>query len=81
MPKGKVTVGVGPTRKLKNKRSKFKLGGRKSVISALELTTLTLLEKFEKPSVKRDRSNIIQVLAMRGITNPVTALAEYRAAQ
>lgn len=47
-------------------RVKFKLGGRKSTVSALDLTTDELLERLAKGG--KDSGNITQVLDQRGIT-------------
>ena len=74
MPKGKVQIGT--SRKSRNVRRKFKLGGRKQAVSALALSTDELLKKFESPSRGRDKGKIQQVLNMRGILDIKGAIAE-----
>ena len=73
MPKGKTAI--GNTRKMRSVRTKFKLGNRKSTVSALSLSTDELLDKFETPSYKKDRKNIGRVLVMRGIKDIPAAIA------
>ncbi len=73
MPKGKQAI--GNTRKMRNVRTKFKLGNRKSTVSALSLTTDELLSKWETPSYKKDRQNIGRVLILRGIKDIPAAIA------
>lgn len=48
----------------------FKLGGRKSVKSALRMTTEELLKEFNRGGVRgRDKNKIKQVLELRGVTD------------
>lgn len=75
MPKAKVANERG-SRKTRNAHSKFKLGGRKSNVSALSLSTDELLKKFDKPSRGRDKGKIQQVLHMRGILDIKGAVAD-----
>ena len=64
MPKSRTALkGKKPT----YTRKKFKLGGRKSSISGLELSTEELIEKFKNPTFNKDKLKIIQILQSRGI--------------
>lgn len=65
MPKSKV-LADSKTRKMVTKQVKFKLGNRKSTVSASSLSTDELRERFANGSNKRDRPNIAQVLHQRG---------------
>lgn len=55
-------------------RFKFKIGGRKSSKSALNMTSEELLNKFFSPGKNKDKQKMQQVLHMRGveIVEPVT---------
>lgn len=53
-------------------RVKFKLGGRKSKKSALELSNEELLKVYESPSRKRDREKVLQVIQQRKLEIPTT---------
>jgi len=74
MPKGKVVIGGG-SRKMKNIRRKFKLGGRSSTLSALSLSTNDLLDRLYTTSNGRDKRTMIQVLHQRGIVDINGAIA------
>jgi hypothetical protein len=52
-------------------RVKFKLGGRKSKKSALDLSNDALLKAYAEPSRKRDRSKVLQVIQKRKLELPV----------
>ena len=59
-------------------RVKFKLGGRKSAVSALHLSTDELLTRLEKGG--KDSCKITQVLDMRGVSYPTKAERNAKAA-
>lgn len=50
-----------------SRRVAFKLGNRKSVTSALQVSTKDLLNLYFKPKLKKDRPKIAKVLANRGV--------------
>ena len=64
MPKSKITL---PNRKLLTKKVKFKLGGRSSTKSALDLTNDELVAIVNDPNAGRSRPKAQQVLARRGV--------------
>ena len=68
MPKAKTQVEVNGTRKTIARRIKFKLGGRKSLKSALSLSTAELLEIVADKSAGRKRHKAGQVLTQRGVS-------------
>ena len=68
MPKAKSQVEVNGTRRTVARRIKFKLGGRKSLKSALSLSTEELLEIVADKSAGRKRHKAGQVLTQRGIS-------------
>ncbi len=66
MPKSRTTDRT--TRKTTYIRSKFKLGGRKSMRSALRMSTEELLEELDRHGLRgRDRAKIRKVLDKRGV--------------
>lgn len=80
MPKGKQPIKAG-SRQMINVRRKFKLGGRKNSVSALQLSVDELLAKYQKPSRNRDRAKVLQVLHMRGIKDIEGAIAARNAVE
>ena len=65
MPKTRAAASVG--QKKKPSKFSFKLGGRKSAISALRLTTAELVERYESGNNRKDRNKIQKVLSDRGV--------------
>ena len=47
---------------------KFKLGGRKSTKSALNLSNEELVEAYHNPTRKRDRATLLQVMNHRKVS-------------
>lgn len=58
------------------RRYSFKLGNRKSAISAHFLPTEELLELYFNPRINKDKPKIMQVLYRRGVTIPVNLSTE-----
>lgn len=46
---------------------KYKLGGRKSAVSALLLSNTELLRMYSSPKIPKDKDKISKVLARRGV--------------
>lgn len=65
MPKAKTTL---PNRTSVNKRSKFKMAGRKSSKSGLDMTNEELLAIVTDNSAGRKRPKAAMILAQRGVS-------------
>jgi hypothetical protein len=66
MPKSRAPAGKG--QKNKPVTVKFKLGGRKSTLSALSLSTDELKARLENDNYSKERNKILKVLSDRGVT-------------
>lgn len=49
---------------------KYKLGNRKSNISAHTLSTQELIEQYNAPKIPKDKPKIARVLHLRGVATP-----------
>ena len=70
MPQGKTEIKTAGGRgKMVNIAKKFKLGGRGSNLSALQLSTTALEDRLTASTTSgKDQQKIRQVLAARGVT-------------
>jgi len=71
MPKAKFRAERGS--KPVSRTIKFKLGNRKSTVSALRVSTDELLKQYFAPKNKKDKPKIAQVLKLRNVplVNPI----------
>ena len=58
------------------RRYSFKLGNRKSDVSAHSLPTEELLKLYFTPKINKDKPKIIQVLYCRGVAIPANPVTE-----
>jgi hypothetical protein len=76
MPKGTIEVTKGKGKVRIRCRTKFKLGNRKSTTCATTLSDADLVQRLEQETgSKKDRVVIRKVLAQRGFTADILAVA------
>ncbi len=68
MPKAKYRAERG--KKAEVRTYKYKLGNRKSSISAHTLSTEELIEQYNAPKISKDKPKIAKILQLRGVSRP-----------
>jgi hypothetical protein len=66
MPKAKYRENRG--KKSEVRTYKFKLGNRKSSISAHTVSTKELIEQYNAPRIPKDKPKIARILHLRGVS-------------